>query len=118
MRGNYGFIGNGYAEELIKKIYDAYSSRVYLSAYDKQALINVGNLLSYVSSFNSNLITFQPPNGVRFTTEMIEEKRTPGDLRFEGKHPIFNLLASSNRLPSKRLVTFALITEDGKFISI
>jgi hypothetical protein len=119
MRGNYGFIGNGYAEELIKKIYEGYAFKAYLSAYSIQSIRNSNNTLSFVSSLQRNTIYFKPLRNISFVTEMIEDSNIKdGDVRFENRYPILTVLTSQNKLDSNRLDVFTIITEQNEYLAI
>ena len=111
---------NGYAEQLIQKIFDAYSAHAYLNIYDIQYLKREATSLTNVYSLEDNTITFRGmPITVSFKTALIKDNSLPnGTIRFSGKHPDYQLLFADNQLPTGRIERIALITENGEYIAI
>jgi hypothetical protein len=111
---------NGYAEQLVQKIFGAYSEYAYLNSQGIHALKREGTLLTNVSSFDDNVLTFTGmPITLSFRTTLIKDNSLPnGAVKFSGKHPDYRLLFADNQLPSGRIERIALITENGQYIAI
>lgn len=111
---------NGYAEELIQKIFDAYSVYAYINPHDALILKKESSLLTNVYSLEEDVITFRGlPITVSFKTTLLRDNSLPnGSIRFQEKHPDYKLLFCDNRLPSGRIEKIALITEQGEYIAI
>lgn len=111
---------NGYAEELIQKIFDAYSVYAYINSQDALILKKESSLLTNVYSLEEDVITFRGlPITVSFKTTLLRDNSLPnGSIRFQEKHPDYQLLFCDNKLPSGRIEKIALITEHGEYIAI
>lgn len=112
------FQTNGYALKLSEKIFNSFSSKVYLNSHDLHILQKFKEELSHIKFIGNNLVKFTGPKiTLELSCELIlDNNRTNEDLRFEGKYPTQNLLFIDSKLPSNRLENIALITENGKYI--
>ena len=111
---------NGYAEELVQKLFNAYSIGAYLNTFDLQVIRQHNSSLVNVSSLVDDIITFKGlPVTLSFTTKLKLDNNLPiGSIRFEAKHPDYRLLFADNRLPSNRLERIAILTEAGEYLAI
>lgn len=120
MRGNTDFLANGYAAQLTQKIFDSYSAKVFLNAYDLLVLkkfVPTSSQARFVG--NNKLKLVGPTVTVSFITELIEDStRANGSLRFEGKYPDYKLLFIDDRLPSNRIQLSGLLTEGGEYLAL
>jgi len=120
MRGKADFLTNGYSNQLIQKIFDSYSAKVFLNPYDLLVLrkfVPTSPQARFIA--NNKLKLVGPTVTVSFITELIEDStRANGSLRFEEKHPEYKLLFIDDKLPSNRIQLSGLLTEGGEYLAL
>jgi hypothetical protein len=115
---NTDFLTNGYAGQLIDKIFESYAAKVFINSYDVLVLRRFVPDSGKAVFVNSSRLRLNSRGLVpSFEIDlMVDARQSQGSLRFEGQYEPPNLLASSNILPGNRLESFALIGENGDFL--
>lgn len=122
MRVKLNFQGNGYASTLIDRIYEGYSARTYINSHDLMAIRTQSwDYPIKVEFFRTSLGLFARLQtgsvSLSFTTQLIEENRPSGTLRFEQKLSTYKIIFVDQTIRQSYLPSIALITEDGFYLA-
>lgn len=117
MRGNTNFLSNGYAVQLIDKIVEAYSAKVFINNYDIMVLRRFVPNFKYISFVNFNTLRLSGEDTVTpFTCELLEDNtRNLGSLRFVEKYTPPTVLGTYF-VDNGRISRSSLVSEDGKLL--
>lgn len=123
MRVKLNFQGNGYASNIIDKIYNGYSAKTFINSHDLMAI------RTQAWDYPVKVEFFQTSQGLfarlqtgsvslSFTTQLIEEHRASGTVRFEQPLSTYKILFVDQTVRQSYLPSIALITENGLYIAV
>ena len=123
MRVKLNFQGNGYGSTLVDQIYKGYSSKTFINSHDLMAIRTKSwDFPVKVEFFRTSqgLFATLQTGGVSlsFTTELIEESRPSGTLRFEQPLSTYKIFFVDQTVRQSYLPSIALITENGLYLAI
>ena len=123
MRERLNFQGNGYGSNLIDQIFNGYSSRTFIHLQDLMTI------RTQVWDYPVKVDFFQTSEGLfarlqadqvslSFTTQLIQENRPIGTVRFEGRLNSYKILFVDKIIREVYIPVIALITENGFYIAV
>lgn len=123
MRVKLNFQGNGYGSTLIDQIYNGYSSKTFINSHDLMAIRTQSwDFPIKVEFFRTSQGLFARLQtgsvSLSFTTQLIEENRPSGTLRFEQPLSTYKILFVDQTIRQSYLPSIALITENGLYLAI